>query len=229
MAIIDTASTTSPITSGSQAEASKAKLDTQLNQFLNLLVTQLKNQDPLDPMKANEFTTQLVQFASVEQQIYQNSNLEKLLALEQTKAVSSLVDFIGRTVETTGKTVPLENGNAEITYTMPANANKATITITNASGLTVYKTEADNSAGKHDFVWDGKNSSGIMQPDGPYNVLVSGTDFGGNLLNIDQTVWGRVTGANVQNGQASLFLGDSISVSQDSVLSVKETKKPAGS
>ena len=63
----------------SSSGTAKAKLDQDLNQFLNLLVTQLKNQDPLDPMDANEFTSQLVQFASVEQQIYQNANLEKLL------------------------------------------------------------------------------------------------------------------------------------------------------
>ena len=226
MPIIDTGSS---VASGSQSATSQSKLNADLNRFLNLLVTQLKNQDPLDPMKANEFTTQLVQFASVEQQIYQNANLEKLIALEQTKVVASLVDFIGTTVESEGRTVPLENEAAEITYTIPGNANKATITITNAAGLTVYKTEADTSIGKHTYVWDGRNSSGVLQPDGAYNVLVSGLDFAGNLLSIEQTVWGRVTGANVQNGQASLFLGDSISVSQDNILSVKETKQPSGS
>ncbi|HEX9701844.1 MAG TPA: FlgD immunoglobulin-like domain containing protein, partial [Rhodospirillales bacterium] len=180
-----------------------------------------------DPMDANEFTTQLVQFASVEQQIAQNSNLEKLLKLEQTKVVSSLVDFIGTTIEADGRKVPLENGNAEFTYTMPVNANKATITITNSSGLTVYKADGDISAGKHTFTWDGRNNSNILQPDGNYNVLVSGLDPAGNLLDIKHTVWGRVTGANVENGNASLFIGDNISVAQDSILSVKETKAAA--
>jgi flagellar basal-body rod modification protein FlgD len=178
-------------------------------------------------MDANEFTTQLVQFASVEQQIAQNSNLEKLLKLEQTKVVSSLVDFIGTTIEADGRKVPLENGNAEFTYTMPVNANKATITITNSSGLTVYKADGDTSAGKHTFTWDGRNNSNILQPDGNYNVLVSGLDPAGNLLDIKHTVWGRVTGANVENGNASLFIGDNISVAQDSILSVKETKAAA--
>jgi flagellar basal-body rod modification protein FlgD len=212
---------------GTQSAASKAKLDSELNRFLNLLVTQLKNQDPLDPMDANEFTTQLVQFASVEQQIFQNSNLEKLLKLEQTKAISSLVDFIGTTVEADGRQVPLENGNAEFTYTMPAGAAKGTITITNGSGLTVFQADADIAAGKHSFVWDGRSTFGLPQPDGTYNVLVSGLDARGNLLSIPHTIWGRVTGANVENGQASLFLGDDISVTQDKVLSVKETKTAA--
>jgi flagellar basal-body rod modification protein FlgD len=215
------------LTDGTQSANSKAKLDTELNRFLNLLVTQLKNQDPLDPMDANEFTTQLVQFASVEQQIFQNANLEKLLKLEQTKAISSLVDFIGTTIEAQGRQVPLENGNAEFTYTMPAGAAKGTITITNSAGLSVFKSDADIAAGKHTFVWDGRSTFGVAQPAGTYNVLVSGLDANGNLLSIPHTIWGRVTGANVENGQASLFLGDDISVTQDAVLSVKETKQAA--
>lgn len=217
----------SALVDGSQSANSKAKLDGELNRFLNLLVTQLKNQDPLDPMDANEFTTQLVQFASVEQQIFQNSNLEKLLALEQTKAISSLVDFIGTTVEAEGRKVPLENGNAEFTYTMPPGAAQATLSITNSAGLTVYTSEVDNSTGKHTFVWDGKSGSGFQHPDGTYNVAVNGLDISGNLVNVSHSVWGRVTGANVNNGQASLFLGDDIAIAQDAILSVKETKQAA--
>ncbi len=222
-----TGSDTSSFIEGSQAATSKAKLDTELNRFLNLLVTQLKNQDPLDPMDATQFTTQLVQFASVEQQIYQNSNLEKLLKLEQTKAVSSLVDFIGTTVEADGRRFPLENGNAEFTYTMPGGVSKATISITNSSGLTVFTGDGETGIGKHTFAWDGRNKSGILLPDGTYNVLVSGLDASGNLVNVGQTIWGRVSGASVVDGAATLLLGEGIPVTQDSVLSVKETKQAA--
>src|SRR3989338_691013 len=99
-----TSSTASATTTGttSQAAQSDAKLKDDLNKFLNLLVTQLKHQDPLDPMDATEFTSQLVQFASVEQQIHQNANLEKLIALQQGSQISSLVNYIGMNVEATG-------------------------------------------------------------------------------------------------------------------------------
>jgi len=215
--------------SGTEAQTTKAKstLAADFDAFLLLLTTQLKHQDPLSPLEPTEFTSQLVQFASVEQQIFQNSNLEKLLKVEQAKAISSLVDFIGTTVEAEGRKVPLENGNAEFTYTMPVGAAKGTITIANGSGLTVFKTDADIAAGKHTFVWDGRNSFGIAQPSGTYSVLVSGLDAAGNLLPIPHTIWGRVTGANVENGQASLTLGDDIGIPQESVLSVKETKQAA--
>src|SRR5512134_982091 len=94
--------------SGSQSAASGEKLQEDLNRFLNLLVTQLQNQDPLDPMDANEFTSQLVQFASVEQQIYQNANLEKLLNVTENGQVAAMVDYLGAIAETSGNAFPLE-------------------------------------------------------------------------------------------------------------------------
>ena len=226
MPLIGETTASSQVLNGSKSAAASAKLDDDLNKFLNLLVTQLKNQDPLDPMDATEFTSQLVQFASVEQQIFQNSNQEKLLQLQETNQVSNLVDLIGTTVETNGKQLPLENSKAEFTYTMPAGANKATITITNSSGLTVFTSDADVTAGKNTFTWNGLNTSGVQQNDGAYTVLVSGTDFQGNLLQIPQSIFGRITGVGIDNGVLALNMGDDITYGQDKVLSVKETVVP---
>ena len=214
----------SNILEGTKSAESSANLEEELNRFLTLLVTQLKNQDPLDPLDANEFTSQLVAFAGVEQQIFANANLEKLLQLEQTNQISALVDFIGTTIEATGRTVPLQDGQAEIGYTMPTGTDSATITITSSVGLTVFQGNAETSSGKHVFAWDGKNNSGVLQPDAAYNVLVSGLDFSGNLQEITQTIFGRVTGAGVDGSLATLFLGDDITIAQDTIISVKETK-----
>ena len=122
--------------------------------------------------------------------------------------------------------VPLVNSKAEFTYTMPAGANNATITITNSNGLTVFTGDADTTAGKNTFSWNGKSTSGVQQDDGAYNVLVSGTDFQGNLLEIPHTVFGRVTGVGIDNGVLALNLGDEITYGQDKVLSVKEAVTP---
>ena len=75
MSLLGGISGTSGVVDGTQSADSKAQLEDDLNRFLSLLIAQLKNQDPLDPMDSNEFTQQLVQFASVEQQIFQNSIL----------------------------------------------------------------------------------------------------------------------------------------------------------
>ncbi|MBT6240691.1 MAG: flagellar biosynthesis protein FlgD [Rhodospirillaceae bacterium] len=207
----------------SSSGTAKAKLDQDLNQFLNLLVTQLKNQDPLDPMDANEFTSQLVQFASVEQQIYQNANLEKLLNVTQTSQVAGMTDFIGNTIESVGSSFHLENDNAEITYQFDTKPRTANISIVNSSGLTVYSTDAALETDKQSFTWDGKNKSGTAQPDGSYAAIVSATDGDGNIMNVTQTVFGRVTGAGAKDGVVSLYMNDVITP-LDTVLAVKETK-----
>ena len=224
MALIGDTLASSSIPGDSRSAVAAAKNEEDLNKFLNLLVTQLKNQDPLDPMDATEFTSQLVQFAGVEQQIFANSNLEKLLKLEETNQISSLVGLIGKTVEAEGRTLPLQNGKGTLGYIMPAGANKATITITSSVGLTVYTGDADTSSGKHTFNWDGKSTSGLLQNDGSYNILVSGTDHQGNLLEIVHTVFGRVTGVGIDDGALSLNMGEDIVYGQDKVLSVKETE-----
>ena len=215
--------------STTKSGAAKDKLDQDLNRFLNLLVTQLKNQDPLDPMDANEFTSQLVQFASVEQQIYQNANLEKMLTIQQTNQVATMVDFIGNTIEAVGDEVPLENDTAKTTYVLDPEsgqmpiADEIKITVQNADGLTVYTAVGETTPGKHDFIWDGKDKNGTAQDPGMYSVIVTALDRSGELINVKQTVFGRVTGAGAEEGAVQLYMGDVVT-SLDKVLSISETK-----
>ena len=164
MSIIGNVANASPI-EGSQSSQAKAKLEDDLNQFLNLLVAQLQNQDPLDPLDANEFTSQLVQFASVEQQIFQNSNLEKLLNLQETSQISQMVDFINNRIEFMSQKLPVENGKAEFTYTIPPGVTDATINIANSAGLNVYYNDASTNAGTHTFKWNGLDKNGNPVPD----------------------------------------------------------------
>ncbi len=206
----------------SKAGGSQAKLEEDLNRFLNLLITQLKNQDPLDPLDANEFTSQLVQFASVEQQIYQNANLEKLLSLQQNSQVADMVNYLGTTIEAAGQQFTLENGKAEFTYSLGANAEDVIIAIRDAAGISVYSQDGETDIGKHGFTWDGLSSGGLPQPDGTYTVVVSAQDRAGKLQDVTHTVFGRVTGAGAEDGVVSLFMGD-VTVDLDRVLTVKET------
>ncbi len=217
------ASATGVTDATSKSSTDQAKLDGQLNRFLNLLITQLKNQDPLKPMDSDKFTSQLVQFANVEQQINQNANLEKLVALQQTSGVADMVSFIGKTVEATGDQVNMEKGNAEFTYELGKDADKVAITILDSSGKSVFSTDGNKTAGKHTFKWDGKNSFGTLQPEGAYTVKISAMNRDGTPMDVAQTVFGRVTGAGTDdNAKVSLFMGN-VSVFMDNVKSVKET------
>lgn len=219
--IFGSASSTDGLALDSQSVGSKEQLNEDLNRFLKLLITQLQNQDPLEPMSATEFTSQLVQFAGVEQQINANANLEKLLKLQQTSQISSMVGFIGNAVEARGNTVYLEDGLAESTYTLDVNADDITITVRNAAGLTVYTVDGEPGVGTHDFLWDGKDKNGILQPDGAYIIIVSALDREDNLLDVSQTVSGRIIGAGAEDGVVSLFMGDVV-ILMDDVISVKE-------
>ena len=226
--IIGSALNSDPVEGSKSAEAS-AKLEDDLNRFLNILVTQLQNQDPLDPLDANEFTSQLVQFASVEQQIYQNSNLEKMLNLQETSQISDMVDFIGNRVEFFGQKLPLENGVAEFSYVIPAGVSEATVNISNSSGMNVFYSDADTNQGKHTIKWDGMDKNGRQLPDGEYTVLVSAKDGQGSLSQVEHLMTGSVNGAGVDDGVVKLFIGDSIIIEQDKILSVHKPNKESAS
>ncbi|PHS74829.1 MAG: flagellar hook capping protein [Rhodospirillaceae bacterium] len=204
-----------------QAQVAQDKLDDDLNQFLTLLVTQLQNQDPLEPLDANEFTSQLVQFASVEQQIYQNSNLEKLVEMQQTSQVGSMVSYLGTIIEANGDAFNLEDGVAKFSFNLEDKASEATLTIQDAIGKTIYTTGINTDAGKEVFVWDGLKSDGTQAPDGPYTAVVSAKDREGDLINVAQTVFGRVTGAGAQDGKVTLSMG-AIDAPLEDVLNVTE-------
>jgi len=212
---------------GSKSAAAGAKLEDDLNRFLNLLVTQLQNQDPLDPLDANEFTSQLVQFASVEQQIYQNSNLEKMLNLQETSQISDMVEFIDNRVEYIGDDLSLEDGQAEFSYVMPIGTREGTISIIDGTGTIVFTAEADVSEGKHGVTWDGTDKNNMQQSDGTYTALVTGKDFSGNLAEITKIMTGTVSGAGVDDGVVKLFIGNDITIKQSEVLTVNKPAKVA--
>src|SRR5712671_4717458 len=80
--------------------------------FLTLLTTQLKNQNPLDPLDTNQFTQQLVQFAGVEQQLKSNDQLASLVKLQSTAQATQALNFVGATAVVDGGTASLQKGAA---------------------------------------------------------------------------------------------------------------------
>src|SRR6185436_16837280 len=103
-------------------------LANNFNTFLQLLTTQLKNQNPLDPLDTNQFTAQLVQFSSVEQQLKTNDFLSALVAANTNSVQTSAVGFIGKTVTAAGTRSELVNGQAVWNFKL-ADAANVTVTI----------------------------------------------------------------------------------------------------
>src|ERR1700760_1782148 len=109
-----TAASTS--SSSSSAAATNALASSQIagnfQSFLQLLTTQLQNQNPLDPLDTNQFTQQLVEFAGVQQQLNTNDSLATLVSLQQTAQSTQALGFVGKTAVVTGSTAPMTNSSA---------------------------------------------------------------------------------------------------------------------
>jgi flagellar basal-body rod modification protein FlgD len=165
--------------------------------FLQLLTTQLKNQNPLDPLDTNQFTAQLVQFAQVEQQLKSNDQLSTLVALQKTAQATQALDYVGQTVAVDGDTAPLSDGSAtwRVTVEKPV---LATINITNSTGQTVMTSTRSLEAGKNQpLVWDGKDGSGLQWPDGNYKMSITAKDANGLSVAIPTEIQAVVDSADL--------------------------------
>lgn len=193
--------------SASGAAQSGISLAKNFDTFLQLLTTQLKNQDPTSPMDSKEFTQQLVQFSSVEQQINQNKNLEKMITLLMSNQGAGYVSYIGKEVEALGSSSPLKNGAAGWSYDMPAGAYAATLGVYDSTGALVYSTAANKAVGRHQFNWDGKDKDGNAMPDGTYKIQLVAKDDKGKVLDTKTYSRGLVTGVETVDGQQFLTVG----------------------
>lgn len=181
-----------------------AKLTENFDTFLKLLTTQLVHQDPLDPMDANQFTEQLVQFSQVEQSIEANKNLEQLLALASANSTADAVSYLGKNIEAHGKTNMLSSGKAEWRYQLPEIAKSTSILISDSTGKAVFSTTGALDAGSHDFVWDGKDNQGNILPDGAYTISVNASNSFDEAIAIENFVSGVVT--SIQSDESGVYL-----------------------
>ncbi len=175
--------------------------------FLQLLTTQLKNQNPLDPLDTNQFTQQLVQFAQVEQQLKSNDQLATLVSLQRTAQQTQALGFVGTTVAVDGATANLTNHQAQWSFT-PAKPASATITIASATGQTVYSSNYTVQAGQQDFVWDGRGNDGTQWPDGAYKMTVTAKDANGQSVGVSTEVEGKVDSVDLTQNPPVLSIGD---------------------
>ena len=171
-----------------------------------MLMTQLQNQDPTSPMDTNQFTSELVEFSGVEQQINTNNSITQLISLTQSGQLLQSSSMVGKTVEVSASQMPLQNSSGALTFTDPT-AGTAEIAITNAAGTKVLDTTVNATAGSNTWTWNGQDSNGNTQPDGAYNVTVTGTNSAGATASLPFTVSGTVTGVVENSGTLDVQMG----------------------
>jgi flagellar basal-body rod modification protein FlgD len=183
--------------------------------FLSILTTQLKNQNPLDPLDTNQFTQQLVQFAQVEQTIKGNDQLTSLLNVEKSAQSTQALVFIGSTVAVDGSTAQLPDTQgaprtpadfATWHWSVPQETD-ASLTITNGSGQTVFSQNVHLKAGGSSFSWDGKGNDGTQFPPGNYKISITAKDKSGTSVAIPTEVEGRVDSVDFTSTPALLSIG----------------------
>ncbi len=224
--MIDSSNIVNGSTGGSTAPQStqaRQQLDSNYADFLKLLTTQLKNQDPTAPTDTNQLTQQIATLSQVEQQINTNKNLEKLITMINATQYNSVISYIGKQIEANGNQGALENGKAPFAYYLARDAANVDITISDASGRAVYTASGPATAGRKEFVWDGKNNAGQQMPDGIYTLKVEAKDASQNAITAQPYTTGIVTSIDSVDGTVYLSLGNILSIPITQVVSVRQS------
>ena len=197
--------------SGNQAAATNALASSQIagnfQSFLQLLTTQLQNQNPLSPLDTNQFTQQLVEFAGVQQQLNTNDSLATLVSLQQTAQSTQALGFVGKTAVVNGSTATMTNSTA--TWQLSATSNSTlNISITSGTGQTVFTGNyAMNAGNNQPFTWNGIGSDGTQWPDGSYKLTATAKDSSGNSVAIKTQVEGVVSSVDLTQSPPLLSIG----------------------
>ena len=185
--------------------------------FLNLLVAQMKNQDPLNPVDDNQMAAQMAQFASLDALNNINTTLGNIASMNNLQGIG----LIGKKVEATGNSLLIENGNVSNGYYQLSNPGKVTIQIYDAQGQLVRTIDDGlKDTSKQKIVWDGKNQQGATLPDGTYLFQVSAVDGNGQAISVSSSSVDTVTGVSFENGVVYLNCG-SKKITLSDILSIQ--------
>ncbi len=178
--------------------------------FLTMLMAQIKNQDPLNPMDNTEFTAQMAQFTSLEQLFNVNDTLNMMVTSINSQNSVQALNIIGKEVTANGQNVHVKNGvSSDIAFTLPETASSVKIVVEDAAG-NVVKTIARGSMdeGDHTVTWNPTNDSGAQMDDGLYSYSVIAEDKNGKPIEASTFTKGIASGIAYEDGVAYVFIGN---------------------
>jgi flagellar basal-body rod modification protein FlgD len=210
-----------PVTTGSTELAAAQQPVLGKEDFLNLLITQLQNQDPLNPTDSTEFTAQLAQFSSLEQLSNVNGNLEQLQNFQASTNNSQAVSLLGKEITASGNFLQLSDGEPiGCDFSLGRDAAEVVVNIYDSTGefVKAFGSE-DIAAGRHTLVWDGTDRNGNPAKDGNYTFEILAADANDKNVNVTAFFTGTVDTVTFENntpflisGGQKIALGDVIQV-----------------
>lgn len=190
------------------SDSEKAKKEKALGKdsFLTMLVAQLQNQDPLNPMDGTDFSAQLAQFSQLEQLINLNDSMDGLAKAYAEKSEGDAVAYIGKDVTGKVDTMTVSSGTVSGGFYNLTQLADIMVTITDADGKTVKTLfQGQQTAGSHIISWDGTDNGGKAVEDGSYKYSVM-ANTGSGYVEVPSTVTGNVDGVTYNNGKPYLVV-----------------------
>lgn len=208
-------STTAASTASTIASSVASSLSA--DDFLTILLTQLQNQDPTDPVDTGEMVSSLAALTTMAQQMETNEYLKSLAQY----ASSSSISYIGKTITYSNDQISVSNGTAGTSsFTLASDASSVSVAIYDEDGNAVNTLDLGSlSKGTNTFTWDGTDSNVSTMDDGTYTFKVSATDTSGKSVSVSTGGTAEVTGIVYQDGDAYLVT-DSGNINVDSVTGV---------
>lgn len=197
---------------GRNEPVNKTANDDAQTRFLTLLTTQLKNQDPMNPLENAEVTSQLAQMSTVDGIERLNKMFQKFLDAQEASETMNAAALVGRGVLVPGKGMILTEAGGVGGFALDTPAQRVTLSIRDSAGIEVAMMELDNvEAGSHNYVWDGTSVSGERAANGLYTVTVTANN-GDDRVGARGLEFGQVTGvmrgprgADLQVGSLGIF------------------------
>lgn len=191
-------------------DTEESSTDLGQDEFLQLFVAQLENQDPLDPMDDSESIAQMAEFSSLEQLTNINSQISSLIDSINTQSLNTAVSYIGKSVTASGYSISKDGESvSEATYTVPVDVEEMTAHIIDESGSIVNSIDLGaHDAGEYDFSWDGTGTDGEALDDGVYSIAFTASNAEGESVSISTMVSGVVEGISQSDGSTLLTLED---------------------
>ncbi|MBF0201413.1 MAG: flagellar hook capping protein [Desulfamplus sp.] len=193
--------------------------------FLTMLVAQLQNQDPLNPMQGSDFSAQLAQFSSLEQLLNLNESMKTMVSAFENSSEVDVMKYMGKSITGEVNSIDVSDGTPSKGFYKLSSMSDVMVTVYNSEGhavKTIYP--GQQVPGDYDIGWDGTDYHGKTVPDGSYSYGVM-ANRGNGFTAIPTSISGVVEGITYQNGKPYLMV-DGFPVSPDSLVTVSQPPTP---